>query len=84
MEYSYNIFGYHFLIVVVDETYEWKGAFMTHMGSFKPTVIFFGMTNSPATFQVMMNEILRDLCHDLAKWLKLLFTFLDLLHKDRA
>ena len=23
--------------------------------------MFFGMTNSPATFQVMMNEILRDL-----------------------
>ena len=31
------------------------------MGSFEPTVMFFGMTNSPATFQVMMNEILRDL-----------------------
>jgi len=31
------------------------------MGSFKPIVIFFGMTNSPATFQAMMNEILRDL-----------------------
>jgi len=25
------------------------------------TVMFFGMTNSPATFQAMMNEILRDL-----------------------
>jgi len=23
--------------------------------------MFFGMTNSPATFQVMMNEILRDM-----------------------
>ena len=32
-----------------------------HIGSFEPTVIFFGMTNSPATFQTMMNEILRDL-----------------------
>jgi len=31
------------------------------VGSFEPTVMFFGMTNSPATFQVMMNEILRDL-----------------------
>ena len=31
------------------------------MGSFELTVMFFGMTNSPATFQVMMNEILRDL-----------------------
>ena len=32
-----------------------------HIGSFEPTVMFFGMTNLPATFQVMMNEILRDL-----------------------
>jgi len=26
--------------------------------------MFFGMTNSPATFQVMMNEILRDLINE--------------------
>ena len=43
---------------------EWKGAFTTHIGSFKLTVMFFGMTNSPATFQVMMNEILRDLINE--------------------
>ena len=35
--------------------------FTTHIGSFEPTVMFFGMTNSPATFQAMINEILRDL-----------------------
>jgi len=34
---------------------------MIPKGSFKPTVIFFGLTNSPATFQAMMNELLRDL-----------------------
>ena len=34
---------------------------MTLEGSFEPTVIFFGLTNSPATFQAMMNELLRDL-----------------------
>jgi len=27
-------------------------------------VMFFGMTNSPATFQAMMNEILRDLINE--------------------
>jgi len=27
-------------------------------GLFEPTVIFFGLTNLPATFQTMMNEIL--------------------------
>ena len=30
-------------------------------GSFEPTVMFFGLTNSPVTFQAMMNELLRDL-----------------------
>jgi len=32
-----------------------------HIGSFEPMVMFFGMTNLPATFQAMMNKILRDL-----------------------
>jgi len=45
----------------IKEEDEWKRAFITYIGSFKPTVMFFGMMNSPATFQVMMNEILRDL-----------------------
>ena len=30
-------------------------------GSFEPTVMFFGLTNSPATFQAMMNKLSRDL-----------------------
>jgi len=34
------------------------------MGSFKPTVMFFGITNSPATFQAIMNKILRDLINE--------------------
>ena len=36
-------------------------AFTTSEGSFEPTVMFFGLTNSPVTFQAMMNELLRDL-----------------------
>jgi len=35
--------------------------FTTPEGSFKPIVMFFGLTNSPATFQTIINEILRDL-----------------------
>jgi len=35
-----------------------------HVGSYKPAVMFFGMTNSPATFQGMMNEILRDMINE--------------------
>ena len=34
------------------------------MGSYEPVVMFFGMTNSPATFQGMMNEILRDMINE--------------------
>jgi len=40
---------------------EWKAAFQTNRGLFEPLVMFFGMTNSPATFQTMMNDIFRDL-----------------------
>jgi len=40
---------------------KWKVAFITHVGSFEPVVMFFGMTNSPTMFQAMMNEILRDM-----------------------
>ena len=38
-----------------------KSAFTTSKESFEPTVIFFGLTNSLATFQTMMNKLLRDL-----------------------
>ena len=47
--------------VRIKEKDEWKVVFMTLEGSFEPMVMFFGLTNSPATFQVMMNELLRDL-----------------------
>ena len=36
---------------------EWKAAFITNQGLFEPRVMFFGLTNSPATFQTMMNTI---------------------------
>jgi len=35
-----------------------------YVGFFEPTVMFFGMTNSPAIFQAIMNEILRDLINE--------------------
>ena len=34
----------------IKEGNEWKAAFMTPEGLFEPTVMFFGLTNSPATF----------------------------------
>jgi len=36
--------------VRIKEGDKWKGAFITHIGSFKPTVMFFGMKNLPAIF----------------------------------
>ena len=47
--------------VWIKERDEWKAAFTTLEGSFEPMVMFFGLTNSPATFQAMINELLRDL-----------------------
>ena len=47
--------------VRIKEGDEWKAVFTTLEGSFEPTVMFFGLMNSPAMFQVMMNELLRDL-----------------------
>ena len=35
-------------------------AFKTNRGLFEPQVMFFGLTNSPATFQSMMNSIFRE------------------------
>jgi len=40
---------------------EWKAAFWTNRGLFELLVMFFGITNSPATFQTMMNDIFQDL-----------------------
>ena len=47
--------------VRIKEGNEWKAVFTTPEGSFEPMVMFFGLTNSPATFQAMMNKLLRDL-----------------------
>ncbi len=43
--------------IQIKEGDEWKAAFLTPEGLFEPTVMFFGLTNSPATFQMMMNTI---------------------------
>ncbi len=43
----------------IKEGDEWKAAFRTNRGLFEPLVMFFGLTNSPATFQTMMKRHLR-------------------------
>ena len=40
---------------------KWKAAFWTNRGLYEPLVMFFGLTNSPATFQTMMDGIFEDL-----------------------
>ena len=44
----------------IKEGDEWKAAFRTNQGLFEPLVMFFGLTNSPPTFQTMMNDVFRE------------------------
>jgi hypothetical protein len=43
---------------------QWKAAFKTNRGLFEPMVMFFGLTNAPATFQSMMNHLFRELINE--------------------
>jgi len=47
--------------VRIKEGDEWKAAFTMHIGAYEPMVMYFGLTNSLATFQMMMNDLFRDL-----------------------
>jgi len=47
--------------VWIKEGDEWKGAFITKRGLFELTVMFFGMTHLPATFQSMMNDYITNM-----------------------
>jgi hypothetical protein len=43
--------------VRIREGDKWKAVFRTNRGLFEPLVMYFGLTNNPATFQTMMNEL---------------------------
>ena len=43
---------------------EWKAAFRTNRGLFEPLVMYFSLCNSPATFQLMMDSLFRDLVNE--------------------
>ena len=47
--------------VCIKEGDEWKATFITNKGLFELTVMFFGLHNSPATFQAMMDDYFRDM-----------------------
>jgi len=42
----------------IKEGNEWKTAFMIYIGAYELTVMYFDLTNSLATFQTMMNDLL--------------------------
>jgi len=45
----------------IKEGDEWKAAFTTHIGAYKPTIMYFRLINSLATFQTMINDLFQDL-----------------------
>ena len=47
--------------VRIKENDEWKAAFTCFCRSFEPLIMYFGLCNSPATFQAMMNEIFTNM-----------------------
>uniref|UniRef100_A0A9J7XNI1 ribonuclease H n=1 Tax=Cyprinus carpio carpio TaxID=630221 RepID=A0A9J7XNI1_CYPCA len=51
--------AYH--LVQIREGDEWKTAFNTHTGHFEYLVMPFGLSNSPAVFQALVNDVLRDM-----------------------
>ncbi len=51
--------GYN--VVRIKKGHEWKATFTTNDGLYEPTVIFFGLCNSPVTFQAMMNTLFHNL-----------------------
>ena len=61
---------------------QWKAAFKTKYGTFEPTVMFFGLCNSPATFQNMMDDIFKE---EVAEgWLRIYMDDMIIHSEDRA
>ena len=50
--------------VQIKEGNEWKAAFLTNKGLFEPKVMYFGLCNSPGTFQQMITSIFQELLHE--------------------
>jgi hypothetical protein len=60
---KFNVrWGYNNVRIKAED--QWKAAFKTNWGLFKPTVMFFGMCNSLATFQAMLDSIFSDMIEE--------------------
>jgi reverse transcriptase-like protein len=75
----YDLAGYHLFSkfdvwwgynnICIKKGDKWKATFKMSEGLFEPMVMFFGLTNSPATFQTMMDDIFWE---EIAQgWLKI-------------
>ena len=71
--------GYH--NIRIKDGNQWKAAFKTNKGLFEPTVMFFGLCNSPATFQAMMNEIFKDMLDE--EWIVIYMDNILIFSKDQ-
>jgi Reverse transcriptase (RNA-dependent DNA polymerase) len=58
----------------IKEEDQWKAAFKTPEGLYKPQVMFFGLTNSPATFQCTMDRVFQKLRN---KYPGMVFVYMD-------
>jgi len=70
--------------VWIKEGDEWKAAFQTNHGLYEPLVMF-GLTNSPATFQTMMDDIFKDLISEgvVVVYLDNILIFMETLEEHR-
>ena len=64
--------GYH--NVCIREGDQWKAAFKIPLGLYKPLVMLFGQCNVPATFQRVMDRLLRPLK---LKYPRMIFVYMD-------
>ena len=71
--------------IQIAEGDEWKAAFRTSKRLYEPTVMFFSLTNSPATFQTFMNHVLHELIDGdhVIVYLDNILVFTDTLHEHR-
>ena len=72
--------------VRIKEGDEWKAAFRTNRGLFKLLVMYFGLMNSPATFQTMLDDIFEELISkgNVVVYLDDILIFTETLEEHRA